>query len=119
MGNLTPLYQYKGWKKLSTIMDVKFKPEGRDEIEGIVIADKVGEIYFLNLKNLDKLPKFGEEEPNKKEDEDDDTQKVAKLLYGCQQSCTGIFMSLCGRYLISTDTLNKVTVNNFPNVFNI
>ena len=28
-------------------------------------------------------------------------------------------MSLCGKHLISLDTLNKVVVNNFPNVFNL
>jgi hypothetical protein len=44
---------------------------------------------------------------------------VAKLLYGHQQTCTGIYKSKCGKYLLSTDTLNKVVVNNFPNVFEI
>lgn len=28
-------------------------------------------------------------------------------------------MSLCGNHLVSIDTLNKVVVNNFPNVFNL
>ena len=40
----SPKYQYKNWKKLTTILDVKFQ-----NIEGLLIGDKVGEIYFLNV----------------------------------------------------------------------
>lgn len=73
-----------------------------------MIGDKVGEIYFLNVDNFEKLPK------------DEDTESdVAKLLYGHQQTVTSIQRSYCGRFLVTTDTLNKVVVNNFPNVFNI
>ena len=76
-------------------------------LRGLIIGDKVGEMHFLNIDNLEKLPKE-EVESN-----------VAKLLYGHQQSITSIQRSMCGQYLISTDTLNKVVVNQFPNVFNI
>ena len=47
------------------------------------------------------------------------TDGVAKLIYGHQETCTAMMRSLCGKYLISLDTLNKVVVNNFPNMFNI
>ena len=76
-------------------------------LRGLIIGDKVGEMHFLNIDNLEKLPKE-EVESN-----------VAKLLYGHQQSITSIQRSMCSQYLISTDTLNKVVVNQFPNVFNI
>ena len=76
-------------------------------MSGLLIGDKVGAIYFLNIDNLEKLPK------------DETESSVAKLLYGHQQTVTFIQKSFCGKYLITTDTLNKVVVNNFPNVFNI
>tara|TARA_B110000305_G_C18997438_1_gene428978 strand:+ start:240 stop:347 length:108 start_codon:yes stop_codon:yes gene_type:complete len=31
-------------------------------MEGIIIGDKVGEIYYLNMANLDKLPKYTEDQ---------------------------------------------------------
>ena len=76
-------------------------------MNGLVIGDKVGEIYFLNVDNFEKLP------------QEEVESEVAKLLYGHQQSVTTIQRSYCGRFLVTTDTLNKVVVNNFPNVFNI
>merc|ERR1711935_1009875 len=51
---LKPLYQFKNNKKLSTMLKVGFKtPQTKSgAIEGLLIADKVGEIHFLNIKNL-------------------------------------------------------------------
>ena len=40
---------------MTTILPVSF-----DDVTGLLIADKVGEIQFLNVKNLDKLPQEGE-----------------------------------------------------------
>lgn len=51
-----PKYQYKNWKKITSILNVKFKP-GDKVIEGLLVSDKVGEIFFLNLNNLGRLPK--------------------------------------------------------------
>ena len=45
-----PKYLYTNWKKISAIRGVKF--EG---IEGVLIADKTGDIQFLNYCNLEKL----------------------------------------------------------------
>ena len=104
--SIAPLYFFKNFKKVSAITDVSFSMQGHN-LRGLIIGDKVGEMHFLNIDNLDKLPKE-EVESN-----------VAKLLYGHQQSITSIQRSMCGQYLISTDTLNKVVVNQFPNVFNI
>ena len=82
-----------------------------------MVADKVGEIYFLNLNNLDRLPKDVDAVPGRNQDQED-VDQVAQLLYGHQQTCTALFPSLCNRFLVSVDTLNKVIVNNWPNVFN-
>ena len=112
-----PLYKYKNWKKLTSIQKVSQKIFDKD-MEGIIIGDKVGEIYFLNMANLDKLPKYAEVEGAatiKQENE----ENVVKLLYGMQQTVTGVGLSSCNRYMLSFDTLNKVVVNNFPNVFEI
>ena len=101
------LYEsFKNLKKISAITDISLTIQGQT-LDGLVIGDKVGETYFLNVQNLDKLPKETIE------------SEVAKLLYGHQQTVTTIQKSYCGRFLVSTDTLNKVVVNNFPNVFNI
>ena len=75
---------YKNWKKVTTILDVKFQATEELEIEGLLIADKVGEQYFLNLNNLEKLPKNNEAAPNHKEGDADNKNHIAKLLYGHQ-----------------------------------
>ena len=103
---IQPKYSFKNLKKISAITDISLTIQGQS-MDGLVIGDKVGETYFLNVQNLDKLPKEIIE------------SEVAKLLYGHQQTVTTIQKSYCGRFLVSTDTLNKVVVNNFPNVFNI
>lgn len=55
-----PLYQYKNWKKLTCIQKVSQRMFDQ-EMEGVIIGDKVGEIYYLNMANLDKLPKYTED----------------------------------------------------------
>lgn len=73
-----------------------------------MISDKVGEIRFLNLENLKKLSS------NKEEND-----KVGKLLYGHQQECLGMLISDDKQSLISCDTLNRIRISDFPNVFSI
>jgi hypothetical protein len=111
-GEMNLKYQYKNWKKITTILDVKW-----GSVEGLLIGDKVGEIYFLNVQNLEKLPLDTVDVPGRNQDEAENHDFVAKVLYGHQQTVTGL--QRCREYLISVDTLNKVVVNNFPNVFDL
>ena len=76
-----PLYQYKNWKKVTCIQKVSQKMFDKD-MEGLIIGDKVGEIYFLNMANLDKLPKYTEEDLVTLRNRDQ--ENVVKLLYGMQ-----------------------------------
>ena len=75
-------------------------------------------MYFLNIQNLPKLPEDPSTAPARN-DAAADNYDVAKLIYGHMQTCTSLVRSPCGNYLVSTDTMNKVVVNNFPNMFNI
>ena len=88
------------------------------DINGLLFADKTGEIKFLNTNNLSKLTKV-EDVPGRNEDRAETFDYVSKLIYGHQESVTSMQLSPCKRYLVSTDTMNKVIVNNFPNVYNI
>jgi len=122
LDHLVPKHIYKNWKKVTTIHPMNFEAkddkDSKRKIKGVLIADKVGEVYFLNLDNLEKLPKDPETIPGKNE-APESYDYVAKLVYGHQQTCTFLNTSSCGRFLISVDTLNKVIVNNFPNMFNL
>ena len=46
---------------MTTIIPVEFTSaaykDGKEPIMGLMLADKVGEIYFLNVKHLPDLPK--------------------------------------------------------------
>jgi len=44
---------------------------------------------------------------------------IYQTLYGHQELCMGMDMTLDRKYLISCDQLKKLTVTNFPNVFNL
>ena len=55
--------------------------------------------------------------PGKNQEEADGHDFVAKVLYGHQQTVTA--MQRSREYLVSLDTMNKVVVNNFPNMFNL
>ena len=44
---------------------------------------------------------------------------VCQTLYGHQELCMGMDMTANGKYLVSCDHLKKVTVTNFPNVFDL
>ena len=72
----------------------------------------------MNSNNLSKLTK-PEDVPGRNEEKAENFDYVSKLVYGHQESVTSMQLSPCKRYLITTDTMNKVLVNNFPNVFNI
>mmetsp|Transcript_10335 Transcript_10335/g.15860 ORF Transcript_10335/g.15860 Transcript_10335/m.15860 type:complete len:246 (+) Transcript_10335:196-933(+) len=123
MGHLTPKHIYKNWKKVTTLlpMDFSVKNEKSEmvDVQGLLIADKVGEVYFLNINNLPRLAANPDDVPGRNQEEADTYDFVAKLVYGHQQTCIHLARSSCGRYTFSVDTLNKIIVNNFPNMFNL
>ena len=81
MPNVVPLHQYKNWKKLTNILNVKFKSAEDQEIEGLLIADKVGEIHFLNINNLNRLPKDLDSIPSRNAEGAEDYDYVVTFLY--------------------------------------
>ncbi len=80
------------------------------------MADKTGEIGFINLANLKQIPKPDAEEV--KESVEYADQPYYKTLYGHQEAVLGMKFSMSGTRLLSWDTLNKVTTTGWPNVFN-
>ena len=49
--SLQPLYRHRNFKKVTDLKRVTF-----GNVEGLLISDKMGEIGFINIKNVDKLP---------------------------------------------------------------
>lgn len=97
-----------------------------NQIKGLLIADKMGEVGFINMANVDKLPSqqaIQEEckELNLPEGELPPfvENNVYKTLYGHQESCMGLELSNDSRFVASCDTLNKINVAPWPNVFNL
>lgn len=108
---------YRNWKKISCLTSAGF-----DKASGLLIGDKVGEIKFINTNNISKLPTKIEDleiKLNTEHNDDQMNELVKSIPYGHQQEVTSIIVSSCGRYLICTDTLNKLIVTNWPNVCNI
>ena len=86
----------------------------------------MGEIGFINMANVDKIPSEQALEEERKEmnlPEGElpqfEESEVYKTLYGHQETCLGIEISNDGKYIASCDTLKKVNVTNWPNVFNL
>lgn len=67
----------------------------------MLLADKTGEIGFINLANFEKIP-FTEEV---KESVEYDEQTYYKSLYGHQETVLGMQFSKSGTKLISWDSL--------------
>ena len=88
-------------------------------VVGLLIADKTGEIGFINLANLSKLPELTTVEETKDHQPQFEEDGVYKTLYGHQESCLGMQLSQDGQYIASCDTLKKINVTCFPNVFNL
>lgn len=83
---------------------------------GILIADKVGDLLFLNENNLERLAKDPETVPGPGQEGAETFDYVAQVIYSHQQACTNMVLTPCGRFLVSFDTLNKVMVLHFPKV---
>lgn len=86
-----------------------------DSFTGLLLSDKTGEIGFINLANIDKIPPTEEV----KESVEYEDQPYYKSLYGHQEAVLGMVYNKSGSKLISWDTLNKVVVTRWPNVFNV
>lgn len=86
---------------------------------GLLIADKTGEIGYINLANLSKLPQVAPVEETKEHQPQFEEDGVYKTLYGHQEICLGMQVSDDGKYIASCDTLKKINVTCFPNVFNL
>ena len=95
-----------------------------NEVTGLLIADKMGEIGFINIANVSRLPNEQQIEEEKKDLPEGalpefEENGVYKTLYGHQETCLGIELSADNNFVASCDTLKKVNVTNWPNVFNM
>ncbi|CDW72195.1 trna-methyltransferase subunit wdr4 [Stylonychia lemnae] len=107
--DLPAVKEYKNKKRL-TMMRIAPSIETKDEIiEGLLMSDKVGEVRFLNIKN------FIEGKKQSQVEEDD----LATTLFGHQQECSGFQFSTNSKFLASVDTLKRVRVCDFPNIFHV
>ena len=88
------MFHSRHFKKVTDLKRASFA-----SIDGLLIADKTGEIGFINLKNLEKLPKLELLPEDGQEEETKDAKGtslpafeedgVYKTLYGHQESCLG------------------------------
>lgn len=53
------------------------------------------------------------------QNEENDNEESAKILFGQYQETLAVAVTPDGKTLIAIDTLNRVRVSDFPNVFNI
>ena len=114
-------HQHRSSKKVTQIKQASF-----NNITGLLLADKMGEIGFININNVSKLPSQDaiEEECkalNLPEGELPAFEEIGayKTLYGHQETCLGMEVSSDSRYIASCDTLKKINVVTWPNVFNM
>lgn len=80
---------------------------------GVLLADKTGEIGFINDNNVPSIPKL----EDVKEDAEYEDQKYYKTVYGHQETVLGMRFNKDRNLIASWDTLKKVIVVGWPNVF--
>jgi len=107
-----PHCTHRAFKKINALVPCSLK----DTFTGLLLADKTGEIGFINLANYEKMPAPDAHEL--KESVEYADQPYYKTLYGHQETCLGLRFLSSGKRLVSWDTLNKITVTGWPNVFN-
>ena len=97
-----------------------------NNINGLLIADKMGEIGFINIANIGRLPSEQAVDEEHKamdlpEGELPEFQRgdVYKTLYGHQETCLGMELSDDSKFIASCDTLKKINVVPWPNVFDV
>lgn len=104
-------------KKLTDVAIVT--AETRDKrIQGVLTSDRVGEVKFISLDKLiadgvKAMPDLNGAEQEEREDE------VPKTLFGQQQETVAIGVSPDGKTFIAIDTLNRIRISEWPNVFSI
>ena len=91
-------------KKVTDLLHVQLGFPGADG--GLLVSDKVGEVHYINLNNLKEKGHIIKAD-----------DKYDKILFGHQQECLGLLKSQDSSSLASFDTLNRVRVCEFPNVF--
>ena len=86
----------------------------------------MGEIGFINFQKVGQLPSEDQFEEEKKALDLADGELpqfedlgIYKTLYGHQESCLGFEISNDSKIIASCDTLKKINVVTWPNVFNM
>lgn len=93
----------------------------RDQpVDGVLTSDRVGEVKFISF---DKLAEDGiKPQPDLnglQPAEGGEFEEVSKTLFGQQQETLALGLSADGRTLVAIDTLNRIRISEFPNVFSI
>jgi len=98
------------------VVQAKFN-DGK-QIDGVVTCDKVGEVKFIGI---DRLIEEGVKQQivQSAQGEENDNDESVKVLFGHYQETLAVAVTPDGKTLIAIDTLNRVRVSDFPNVFNI
>lgn len=86
-------------------------------MSGVLLADKTGEIGFINDKNVTIIPKPEEIKEDALHGVEYETLTYYKTLYGHQETVLGMRFNKDNNLIVSWDTLNKVVVVGWPNVF--
>ena len=95
-------------KKLTDVLSVEVET-AEENIDGVLISDKVGEGKFINFEKL----VLGQQLPENEKEE------LAKIIFGQQQEVTALLHSSDKKVLAAVDTLHRLRISEFPNVFHI
>lgn len=92
----------------------------------LLIADKTGEIGVISSARIAEIPAENVLLQAEKKDQQIEGAGVAyeeqsyyKTMYGHGEACIDLLRTADGMHLVSADTLNKVMVVRWPNVFDI
>lgn len=113
-----PTLKAQTWlkKKLTDVTAVKAETRTQ-HVEGALVSDRVGEVKFISLEKL--FQDGVRAQPDLNGADDDREEEVPKTLFGQQQETLALGMSPDGRTLVAIDTLNRIRISEFPNVFSI
>ena len=97
---------FNSWKKVTQLVAIEHE---EPKLEGVMVADKTGEVRFLALQKA--------QENEVLEYKDDAQEHHAKSLFGHQQALRFMRLDHTKSKLISLDTMNRVRVSDFPEVY--